>query len=191
MMHLNKLPNQKRDEKVHLFMRRHWITPLCIILSMIFMYGVPLAIVTYFQDDLMRLLENPLVGPIIVLIGGTYILSVWLFAFLEFTDYYLDVWIVTNRRIINIEQKGLFKRFASELHLSAVQDVTSEVTGIIRTFLDYGNVFVQTAAEHVRFVFKDIKSPEEVKEKVIRLVEDDKRKHRMEAIKDVKNVEEK
>jgi uncharacterized membrane protein YdbT with pleckstrin-like domain len=106
-----------------------------------------------------------------------YYLAVWLFAFLEFTDYYLDVWIVTNERVINIEQEGLFHRTASELHLTAIQDVTSDVQGIVRTLFDYGNVHIQTAGEKGRFIFKNIEEPEKIKEFVIRLVEEDKMRH--------------
>ena len=53
------------------------------------------------------------------------------FAFIEFTDYYLDTWIVTTERIISIEQKGLFERTASELDLISVQDATAEVHGFL------------------------------------------------------------
>jgi hypothetical protein len=63
------------------------------------------------------------------------------------------------------------------MHLANIQDVTSEVKGMIRTFFDYGNVHVQTSAEKLRFEFKNIAAPERVKEKVLKLVNDDKRRH--------------
>ncbi len=116
-------------------------------------------------------------GPLLALAASLYVLAVWLYAFLEFTDYYLDTWIVTNERIINIEQQGLFHRTASELHLASIQDVTSDVAGMLHTFFDFGSVFIQTAAERERFNFKDIERPEQVKELIIRLSEADKLRH--------------
>jgi membrane protein YdbS with pleckstrin-like domain len=177
MLHLSHLPNQKPDEQVVMFLRRQWFAWAVIVASSFLMLAVPAAVVWFFWDRVSIWLDHPLIGPGLVVIASIYVLSVWLFSFLEFTDYYLDTWIITTHRVINIEQKGLFNRVASELHLAAVQDVTSDVKGVIRTFFDFGYVLVQTAAEHTQFVFKDIDHPEKVKELIIKLVEEDKKRH--------------
>lgn len=176
MFRLDHLPNQRPDEHVVLFLRRHWIAVLAIVIAFLFLIGLPLLIGSYFWPTVERWLEHPFFGPLIVIFGSIYFLSIWLFAFLEFTDYYLDTWIVTNERIINIEQEGLFHRTASELDLAAVQDTTAEIRGITQTLLGYGNVFVQTAGERGRFHFKNISDPERVKELVTKLVEEDKQR---------------
>jgi hypothetical protein len=41
---------------------------------------------------------------------------------------------------------------------------------MFRTFLDFGNVFIQTAGEKTRFVFKNVPHPERVKETIIELI---------------------
>lgn len=97
--------------------------------------------------------------PIGILFISTFYLFIWLFGLTTFLDYFLDVWIVTDRRIIDIEQKALFSRTTAELELRRVQDVTAEVEGFAATFLDYGNVYIQTAAEKERFIFKQIPHP--------------------------------
>lgn len=176
-MHLDQLPNQRPDEKVIKFLRRQWFTWLFIIVAGVFMLAVPTALAWFFQDKLLTALEHPVLGPIIVILGSIYVLCVWLFSFLEFTDYYLDTWIITNDRIINIEQRGLFNRVASELHLAAVQDVTSDVKGMIRTFFDYGDVLIQTAGESERFMFKGIDHPEKIKELIIHVAQEYKTRH--------------
>jgi hypothetical protein len=86
------------------------------------------------------------------------------------------MWVITNERIINIEQEGLFKRTTSELDLASVQDATSEVRGFLQTMFSYGNVFVQTAGEKGRFHFKNIPYPERIQEVVMRLVQEDKQR---------------
>lgn len=177
MFHLDRLPNKRPDEKVVLFLRRQWFAWAFIIVAAVLMLAVPAVIAAIFWNRVDVWLAHPTLGPAIVVLGSMYVLSVWLFSFLEFTDYYLDTWVITTHRVINIEQKGLFNRVASELHLAAVQDVTSDVKGMVRTFFDYGHVLVQTAAEHTQFVFKDIDHPEKVKELIIKLVEEDKKRH--------------
>ena len=89
--------------------------------------------------------------------------------FLIWIDYYFDVWIVTERRIINIEQKGLFSRVVSELELEKIQDITTDVKGVIPTFLNFGDLHVQTAAEKERFLFRDIPDPYDVKNLIMNL----------------------
>ena len=41
------------------------------------------------------------------------------------------MWIITNDRILDIEQHGLFARTVSELRLHRVQDVTAEIKALI------------------------------------------------------------
>lgn len=176
MMRLDHLPNQRKDERVVLFLRRHWFALLAIVAAFILLVGVPLIAGWYFWDGFEVWLGHRIWGPLIVILGSMYFLSIWLFAFLEFTDYYLDTWIITNERIINIEQEGLFNRTASELDLAAVQDTTAEIRGILQTIFTYGQVYVQTAGEKGRFHFKNIDNPEHVKELITRLVEEDKRR---------------
>lgn len=176
MMRLDHLPNQRPDEHVILFLRRHWFALLAIVAAFVLLVGVPLAAGWYFLDIVEGWLAHPSIGPLLVILGSIYFLSIWLFAFLEFTDYYLDTWIITNERIINIEQEGLFNRTASELDLAAVQDTTAEIRGILQTLFTYGQVHVQTAGEKGRFHFKNIDNPEHVKELITRLVEEDKRR---------------
>jgi len=177
MFHLDRLPNKRPDERVIMFLRRQWFAWAFILAAAAFLLAVPTLIGAYYWDRVTVLLSHPALGPLVIVIASAYVLSIWLFSFLEFTDFYLDTWIITTHRVINIEQKGLFNRIASELHLSAVQDVTSDVRGIVNTFFDFGDVFVQTAAEKERFVFKGIDHPERVKELIVKLVEEEKKRH--------------
>lgn len=95
---------------------------------------------------------------------NTFFLFLWMYAFLIWIDYYFDVWIITNERVINIEQKGLFVRSVSELKFSRIQDVTSEVRGMIPTILNFGDVKVQTASEEDFFLFRQVPDPYHVKD---------------------------
>lgn len=176
MMRLDHLPNQRPNEKVVLFLRRHWFAILAIIFAFLILITIPTFLILFFWDTVETWLNHSLLGPLFVVVSSIYFLSVWLFAFLEFTDYYLDTWIVTNERIINIEQEGLFNRTASELDLASIQDTTAEIHGILQTVFTYGQVYVQTAGEKGRFHFKNINNPEEVKEIITKLVEEDKKR---------------
>ena len=115
--------------------------------------------------------------PILAIFAGFFVLAVWLFVMQEFVDYYLDMWIVTDERIIDISQHGLFKRTSAELHLENIVDVTAQVIGVLPTMLNYGDVLIQTPGEVVRFHFKQIPRPEEVRQMVLKLVDEDRGRH--------------
>ena len=91
----------------------------------------------------------------------------WIWLFISLINYYFDVFVVTNERIIHIEQKGLFHRSTSELRLSRVQDVQVEHHGFVQTLFHFGTLIVQSAAERAGFVFELMDRPEEVKELIM------------------------
>ena len=183
MISLDRLPNQRKNEKVVLFLRRHWITITTQLIAFVTLLVIPILLSIVFWSNVVELLKHDVFGPLITIAASIYFLAIWLYAFIEFTDYYLDTWIVTNERIINIEQEGLFHRITSELDLAAVQDVTSDVRGITRTLIDYGNIYIQTAGAKARFIFKVVPKPGKATRKIAQLVEADKRKHGMKELK--------
>ena len=86
--------------------------------------------------------------------------------FLFWTDYYLDVWFVTNLRVVAIEQRGLFNRSVSTFRLDMIQDATVKVPGILATILRFGTVEVRTASND-SFKFKGSAHPNELKQLIV------------------------
>lgn len=95
-----------------------------------------------------------------------WLLIGWVTMFFFWTDYYLDVWIITNKRLIDVEQKGLFSRNIATMPISRIQDVTSEISGIIPTLIGFGNIHVQTAGQEREFVIKKVANPNETRQKL-------------------------
>lgn len=101
---------------------------------------------------------------------GMWLLITWTSAWGVFTRYYLNVWVLTNQRIVNIKQKGFFSREVSSLFLSRIQDVTTDVRGVIYSLLGIGNIKAQTAAEDVEFVMHGIPRPEHMRDLILKYV---------------------
>lgn len=159
---------QKSEEEIILVVHRHWFN---ILEQMFFIFGLLLLLIGGFLyfPSLFPVLGSPLFNSLFVFAENIFAMFIWIIFFLIWVDYYLDVWIITNLRVVNIEQKGLFSRTVSELELSRIQDVTTEVLGIIPTFLNYGDVFVQTAAETERFIFRQVPDPYGIKDQLMKL----------------------
>jgi len=158
-------------------LRRHWIVPVTI--TLIFLAVVAIVAVLYFVvlPVYPGLFGSELAQALFAIGASTLALGIWLLYFNSLIDYYLDVWVVTNERIIIMEQKGLFSRTIAELKLYRIQDVKAEIHGVLSTILDYGEITVQTAGEEAHFEFKQIPKPYEVSREILELVEQDREKH--------------
>lgn len=62
-----------------------------------------------------------------------------------FLNWYFDVFIVTDERIIDIDFKNLIYKNVTSTKLENIEDVTYSVSGAVPSLLDYGNVLIQTA----------------------------------------------
>jgi len=156
------IPNRQADEKLVLFLRRHWLVLFGRWFFLIILAGIPVGIYFFLATYQPQILTGKITFPFLFLLTSIYYLFIWLFFFNVFIDYYLDVWIVTTKRIIDIEQRGLFNRVVAEHSLEKIQDVTGAQKGLIQTIFKFGDVFIQTAGEIQRFDFHQVKNPFEV-----------------------------
>lgn len=142
------------NERILIVLRRHWwvmigpalFTFLLLFIPSVVASGAPL--VPAIQLDLPEALVR--------FLTALYFLSLLLFAFILWMNYYLDVWIITNERVIDIEQRHLFSRVISEIPLERVQNVSIEIHGIIETLLKFGHIKVQTAGHREPFMIPDV-----------------------------------
>ena len=126
-----------------------------------YLYFFDNAVITEFFNN--KIYARPTL-PIIIFAISIWTLIAWIKLFTIWTDYYLDVWFITNKRIIDIEQKGFFRREISTFRMERIQDITIEIKGILQTFLDFGDIHVQTAGESQEFIIRGIGHPKQIKE---------------------------
>ena len=152
---------QERGETVIRIVHRHWFDILVQYLPVLVVLFCVLGAIGAVPGLFPEFWKN---GQTVFWFFETFLLMVmWVFSALIFVDYWLDVWIITDRRVVNVEQKGLFMREVSELRHQKIQDVTTAVDGFFPTLLDFGNVFVQTAAEKAEFFFRNVPDPYGIK----------------------------
>ncbi len=155
-------------EKVLLEVRRHpfHLWNKGIFLGVLFFVALVLApiIARVFSKLGAEAYGNGITGFIVTL----WTLALWVVFFYQWTDYFLDVWIITNRRIFDVEQKGVFTRNISVTRLEQVQDVTIEVKGILATFLKFGTIHIHTAGSEIDFKIMDATDPLSVKETIMK-----------------------
>lgn len=100
---------------------------------------------------------------------AVWLLVLWIMFFIEWTDYYLDIWIITDKRIIDVEQNGFFHREVTSFNYNQIQDITVETRGILETFLKFGTLHIQTAGHNRNIIIKDAHYPEEARSLILSL----------------------
>ena len=184
MLDLHHLPGSDLPEKTILTFRKHPVVLFSTALTGAVLFVIPPAAVVLIKTLKPEFFLTPGVLPIFAMLASAFFLGGWLFLFQSFIDYWLDVFILTDKRILDINQEGLFKRTVSELRLYRTQDVTAEVTGVLHTLLDYGTIHVQTAGEQERFEFSDIPHPNQVAKMILEWSEEDRKEHLEDAVED-------
>ena len=154
---------KKEGEEILIFTRRHWFVLLNTCISGLFASILPLLIIVFGAKFLIQ--YN--LSTIFTLTWIIYLMTIWIFVFYKLTMYSLDSWIVTDERILDISQLALFKRKVSELHLTSIEDTSVHTDGFIQSYLNFGDVEIQTAATTQRFLFDDVPKPIEIKDAIM------------------------
>jgi len=165
-----KLGDISENENVIRVIHRSWFDMLSQYFLVFFILGT-FSVISFIYPLIFPQLQYSESRPFFLFIENIFILVIWIYSFLIWIDYYFDIWVITDKRIINIEQTGLFSRKVSELKFEKIQDVTTEVRGFFQTVIDYGDVRVQTAAEEKHFLFRRISHPYEVKNLIMKIQE--------------------
>ncbi|NTW46063.1 MAG: PH domain-containing protein [Candidatus Moranbacteria bacterium] len=169
-----RFPGKHEEETVIAVYHRHWFDILTHLFLSVFFSVILIGGFAVLPGLFPGIMSSPN-APFFLFLENSFLLFLWLTLFLIWIDVYFDVWIVTDERIVNIEQKDLFNRRVSELRYHTVQDVTSEVQGVVPSILGFGDVLVQTAGESPRFIFHNIPDPVAVKDQIMKLAE--RRRH--------------
>ncbi len=144
------------------YLRKHWIRFVFQILPHIIVAVIPLFMFTTGFGA--RVVSGGAKN--FVFFCAIVWLLLWVHVFWRWTLFYLNVWVLTNHRIVSAEQHYFFSRHVSTLELEHIQDITIEMNGVIETVIGYGTIRVQTAGELQEFVIDDAAHPEDYKQKI-------------------------
>lgn len=63
----------------------------------------------------------------------------------------IDSLVITNQRLIDVDQRGLLNREISECPLETIQDIRTQQKGLGAHVFNYGTIKVQTASQNEHF----------------------------------------
>jgi len=82
--------------------------------------------------------------------------------------WWFSVFIVTDQRLIQITQKGLFHRSVIDMGLAQIQMVNYEIAGLQETLLGFGTIMMQTFVGDL--VIHDVHHPAEIQKKLLEIL---------------------
>lgn len=151
-------PGQREGEEVELIFRRHMMTAwrggLWLVIWGLLGAG---PMVLWRDDQRMFFVWLGCLG--VGLVGMLYIYMLWHFS------YYL----VTNQRVRQVRQKGLFRKTVVDLGLDKIQSISYEVPGIMGGMLGYGTLLLHTQVGDMQISM--VRSPEKTYNRLQDLVE--------------------
>lgn len=88
----------------------------------------------------------------------------------NFMNWYFTVNVITNKKIVDVDFRGILYKRISEAPLDNVEDVTSNISGALNVTFNIGDVLIQTAAEKTEFEFETIDDPSMVRDVISDLI---------------------
>ncbi|MBF1034485.1 MAG: PH domain-containing protein [Candidatus Nanosynbacter sp.] len=125
---------QREGEEVQFVFRRHFLTVKSGVIFLILMIMIGVGLTLLWPNNMM-IFETFLALILVGVLGFLYSYMLW----------YFSIYIVTNQRIRQISQRGLFKKSVVDLGLDKIQSISYGVSGIRAGLMGYGTIVIQTA----------------------------------------------
>lgn len=98
-----------------------------------------------------------------MMLGGVVLFYQWI-------GWFFSVNILTDQRLIQITQKGIFNRSVVDIGINKIQSINYEVAGVEQTLLGFGTILVQTFVGDM--VLDKIHHPGKVQERLVKTIKD-------------------
>lgn len=112
--------------------------------------------------------------------GQVVFYSTLVFALLIFVRTYFiwrkNIFIITNQRIIDVEQRSFFEKIISEFYFNQIEDVHVKLKGFFSSLFNYGDLNIQIKNSKVKIIVSKIKNPIKIQQMINFLKEKNKEK---------------
>ncbi len=78
-----------------------------------------------------------------------------------------NILAITNQRVIDMNQHGMFQRTVAETTYDKIQDVRYTIKGVWQTMFRFGAIVIQTAGNATTLELTSIKNPVEIQQEIM------------------------
>jgi len=170
-MKIKSFPGKKSNENILFVIRKHGIIHFLGILRLIFVAIIPFcgSIVFIFWLKSNRGLGDDFFFNGIAFSILTFCF-LFFFCFLWWVNDDLDVAILTDYRLIDINQIHFLEHRMTEIGLEKIHDISGTLSGISGAIFRYGTLQIYTARDHSDFKMQMVATPRLVARKILDFV---------------------
>jgi signal transduction histidine kinase len=141
-------------ERILLVAHKHWIgfVPDIVIVA------VPVTILAIFWSISATL--SPVLHALFALLIPLGALIIWAMLAMLWTNYFLDILIVTDQRLVYVRQESLVRRSVMEWGIHNVQRVGVHMSNALESFFNYGSLEMRVQGEDDAVVLDRLPDPE-------------------------------
>ena len=155
-----RFDGQDPDEKILLLLRAHPVTNLAWIIPALLLFAAP-----FFIPEALLLLNLdissiPQTFEIVFLIIN-YLLVLTI-AFEGFLYWYFNVYLVTDKNIVDVDFHSILFKNIDVAPLRNIEDTSSSMGGLLNSIFNYGNVYIQTAGAAASIDLTSVPRPHHV-----------------------------
>lgn len=155
-----RFEGQDPNEEILLLLRAHPVTNLNWILLAGLLFIIPFflpAVLTFINLDISTIPQS---FKTIFLIINYLLVAVIVYE--GFLHWYFNVYIVTNKNIIDVDFHSILFKNIDVAPLRNIEDTSSSMGGLLNSIFHYGNVFVQTAGASKSIELTSVPRPHHV-----------------------------
>lgn len=104
-----------------------------------------------------------------IIFGGGFVTAGW--GSYVWYGWWNTIVILTNERILLIDQRGLLSRTVSEVPVAKIQDVSFKTKGLFQTLLNYGAVAVKTASSEDVMRIPNVSNPYHLHQEIMKVAQ--------------------
>lgn len=157
---------QDADEGILLILRRHGITNISWILTGVFLMGVPI-LGSILLPFLPFSIDIPSRFIVVTLIA--YYIMVGLYLVTNVVSWLYNVFIITEKRIVDIDFSDVIYHDVAITKIEEVEDVHYTQSGFLSTIFNYGHLHIQTQADKANFEAESIPNPSHAANVIVEL----------------------
>ncbi|OGC48319.1 hypothetical protein A3F07_01170 [candidate division WWE3 bacterium RIFCSPHIGHO2_12_FULL_38_15] len=172
----SRYDGEDQDEQILYVLRKAFITNYKWILTTVFFALFPF-LLNYFFLSLNGRTPDFIPARLIFIVNIFWYLFLFGFVFANYINWYFNIYLITNKKIIDMDFVGILYKNISEAPLSNIEDVTSNISGAFGTIFNIGHVLIQTAGEKTEFEFYNVSNPSKVRDILSDFVMEERKRH--------------
>ncbi len=153
-----RFEKQNKDEVILLLLRAHFITNVSWIIIFFILLSFPLFLSIFlpnFESFIFFIPQN-----FFVFFTLFYYLLIGIYAFIRFISWFYNVFIVTQKRVIDIDYSQLVYSDVSITEIGLIEDARYVKTSFLDSLFNMGDIIVQTAGEKENFEARSVPDPQ-------------------------------